>query len=70
MPLARRFISAHIREQAKSWVVTIRYSYYSIYEFEETEVVETLQQAKDFLLLQRVPGLQIIDKDNNPVKVL
>ena len=64
--LDRRYESAEIRQVAdQTWVLKIMYSYYSLFSFTETFVVNSLQDAKDKLILERTHGkLVIVNLDN------
>ena len=54
MPLARQFLNATISEtMVNVWKVEVDYSYYGMYSFKETHIVNTLDKAIKWLLLQR-----------------
>ncbi len=63
MPLDRRFVDAKIEQQnTDTWVLTITYSFYTFYNFDDVRVFPTLEQAKNKLLIERCPNLLIIDE--------
>ena len=61
MPLDRRYTNSEIRQVAnETWVLKIFYSYYSLFNFTETFILKTLEEAKDKLIEQRTSGNLII----------
>ena len=68
MPLEERFVSASIKEVAPSvWKAILTYSYYGLYEFKKVYVYKSLQECKDRVLIQRCPGIIIVDVSNKDV---
>lgn len=65
--LDKRFVKANIQETAEGvWVLTIRYNYYALYEYDEVYVLESLELAKNKLLRERTHGdLLIMNASGN-----
>ena len=59
--LERRYINAEIRKFAnETLILKIHYSYYSLFNFTETFILKTLEEAKDKLIEERTSGNLII----------
>ncbi len=69
MPLNRRFVRAEIKEVGPIWLITLTLSYYSAYEFTESYVCDTLDNAYKKLLLLRCgkDGIRVLDKTNKDI---
>lgn len=64
MPLARQFVKARISELRDGvWELVVQYMFYNIYTFEERSIHETLEAAKDKLIMMRCPDFLAINKD-------
>ena len=49
--LDKRFICANIKElDTGVWVLTIKYSYYALYEYDKVYVLNSLELAKNKLI--------------------
>jgi hypothetical protein len=70
MTLARRFVKALINELKQGvWELRITYSYYSLYEFEERYICDSLEEAKNKLLSLRCPDILVIDRNATVLKL-
>lgn len=64
MSLARRFVKSEVKELLPNvWSVIITYSYYSMYDFTESHICNTLESALRWLLVQRCGSdrLRVVD---------
>ena len=63
MALGRQFIRADVKEiKTNVWRITMRYSYFSIYEFEEVFIESNIAEAIKKIAFERCHGsLQILD---------
>lgn len=72
MTLDKRFISATISQLAngQAWELRINYSYYGLYEYDEVHVYQSLDDAKNRLLIERTGGrIVVLDKDKRQVSI-
>lgn len=63
MPLGRRFIEAKIEKVANSYVLTVKYNYYFIMDFEEKFIFVNRSDAVGKLLQLRCGNDLLIDAD-------
>jgi hypothetical protein len=70
MTLAKRFVKALINELKEGvWELRITYSYYSLFEFEERFICNSLEEAKNKLLTERCPDILVIDRNAKVLKL-
>jgi hypothetical protein len=62
MPLGRRFIEARIEKIANSFVLTVTYNYYFLWDFNETFVFSERSAAVGKLLQLRCGNDLLIDE--------
>ena len=70
--LDRKYVSSQILElkNGACWILTIRYSYYSLYEYTDTFVLKNMEDAIRKLAFERTHDkLMIKDKNNVEVNI-
>lgn len=66
--LSRQFIKARVSEIRDGvWELVVVYMFYNIYTFEERSIHETLEAAKDKLIMLRCPDYLAINKDQGVI---
>lgn len=66
--LSRQFIKARVSELRDGvWELVVVYMFYNIYTFEERSIHETLEAAKDKLIMLRCPDYLAINKDQGVI---
>ena len=65
MPLSRMFIKASIKKMKSIYVCNITYSYYGLYHYNIITTHETLEEAKNDILIRRCNGLLNIEVNNS-----
>ena len=70
--LERAFQSAEIKQVNNScYKLTIKYSYYGLYDYSDVFVYKTLQETKDRLIIERCHGhINIIGENNTAIDIV